>query len=86
MNYNIIAARCLSGGIGFNGKLPWRCKSDLREFSKLTKGNGNNAVVMGRKTWESLPNALKDRTNIILSNKSELPNLPLNAIHFKTPN
>ena len=69
MNYKLIAAVCKGGGIGKNNALPWKIKEDLIHFSKLTRGNGNNAVVMGRKTWESLPNgALIGRDNIVLSN------------------
>jgi dihydrofolate reductase len=68
MNYKLIAAVCKGGGIGKNNTLPWRIKEDLIHFSKLTRGNGNNAVVMGRKTWESLPGgALIGRDNIVLS-------------------
>jgi dihydrofolate reductase len=69
MNYKLIAAVCKGGGIGKNNTLPWKIKEDMIHFSKLTRGNGNNAVVMGRKTWESLPRgALIGRDNIILSN------------------
>ena len=69
MNYKLIAAVCKGGGIGKNNALPWKIKEDLIHFSKLTRGNGNNAVVMGRKTWESLPGgALIGRDNIVLSN------------------
>ena len=69
MNYKLIAAVCKGGGIGKNNTLPWKIKEDLIQFSKLTRGNGNNAVVMGRKTWESLPNgAMIGRDNIVLSN------------------
>jgi dihydrofolate reductase len=68
MNYKLIAAVCKGGGIGKNNTLPWKIKEDLVHFSKLTRGNGNNAVVMGRKTWESLPSgALIGRDNIVLS-------------------
>ena len=60
--------------IGNEGDLPWRLSSDLRRFKKLTKGGGYNAVVMGRKTWESIPKErrpLKDRLNVILTSKGE---------------
>ena len=68
MNYKLIAAVCKGGGIGKNNSLPWKIKEDLIHFSKLTRGNGNNAVVMGRNTWESLPGGpLIGRDNIILS-------------------
>ena len=54
--------------MGLNNSIPWCYPSDLRYFSKLTKGSGNNAIIMGRKTWESLPRKpLPKRENIILS-------------------
>ena len=53
--------------IGYKNKIPWLLKNDLKYFKKLTIGNNNNAVVMGRKTWESLPvNKLPKRDNLIL--------------------
>jgi len=72
MIYNIIVAMDKNQGIGKNNKLPWRIPEDLIRFSKLTKGDGNNCIIMGRKTWESLPKPLPDRTNIILSNTLNL--------------
>ena len=68
---NLIVAHCRNRGIGMHNKLPWKLKSDMERFKKLTVGDGNNAVIMGRKTWESLPEKyrpLPNRTNIILSN------------------
>ena len=68
MSYRIIAAMCKNLGIGYQGGIPWTIKSDMRQFSKLTKGNGNNAVVMGRGTWDSLACIpLKGRDNIVMS-------------------
>ena len=58
-------ARARNGVIGRNGKLPWRLKSDLAIFRAVTMGK---PVIMGRKTWESLPKKpLVGRTNIVLS-------------------
>jgi dihydrofolate reductase len=68
MNYNIIVAICKNNGIGYKNKIPWYIKEDLKLFSKLTKGNKNNAIIMGRNTFESLPNNfLPKRDNLILS-------------------
>jgi dihydrofolate reductase len=51
--------------IGRDGALPWRLKSDLAIFRAVTMGK---PVIMGRKTWESLPGRpLKGRTNIVLT-------------------
>ena len=53
-------------GIGLNGDLPWKLSQEMKHFAKLTKsgGAGKNAVLMGRKTWESIPSKfrpLRDR-------------------------
>jgi dihydrofolate reductase len=63
----MIVAICKGGGIGFKNGIPWKMTKDMKHFKKLTIGNGNNAVIMGRKTWESLPKALPKRDNLILS-------------------
>ncbi len=59
------------GCIGNNGTIPWmgELSSDMKHFRELTTGG---IVIMGRKTFESLPGPLKKRTNIIVSNKSDL--------------
>ena len=64
---NIIVAMDERRGIGKNNLLPWNIPSDLKYFSKLTKGSGNNAVIMGRKTHQSIGRLLPKRKNIILS-------------------
>jgi dihydrofolate reductase len=69
MIVNIIAAYCKNGGLGKNNELVWNIKSDMAKFKKLTIGNGNNAIIMGRKTFESLNKVkgLINRDNLILS-------------------
>lgn len=58
-------ARARNGVIGRDGKLPWRLKSDLALFKQATLGK---PVIMGRKTWESLPRKpLPGRTNVVLT-------------------
>lgn len=72
MNFSLIAAADLNNGIGKNGKIPWKISADMEFFKKTTVGNGKNAVIMGRTTWESLPEKhrpLKNRLNIILTTK-----------------
>ena len=58
-------------GIGVNGKLPWPpLKDDMLHFKNITTDNGKNGVLMGRKTFESIPRKhfpLPNRTNIVLS-------------------
>ena len=55
--------------IGFENHLPWhKLQADMKHFQKLTCGQEScNAVVMGRKTFQSLPSALPKRLNIVLS-------------------
>ena len=56
-------------GIGYNGDLLEHIPEDLKYFQALTTGH---VVVMGRKTWDSLPKKpLKDRLNVILTSKKE---------------
>lgn len=62
---NAIVAMNHSGTIGVNGKLPWYVSEDLRRFRLITS---NNIVVMGRKTYESLPNGeLPNRINVVIT-------------------
>ncbi|HEY2708484.1 MAG TPA: dihydrofolate reductase [Caulobacteraceae bacterium] len=64
-------ARARNGVIGRGDALPWRLSADMRRFRKLTLGK---PVIMGRKTWESLPRAnrpLKGRLNVVLSRQAE---------------
>jgi len=75
MKYKLIVAHCKNNGIGIDNTLPWCIKSDINKFSKLTKGSGNNAVIMGKYTWLSIPKIpLKDRDNLILSTTIKLDN------------
>ena len=55
-------------GIGKDGQIPWKNKTDMKWFKEVTVGNGNNAVIMGRRTFESLgKKPLPNRYNIIVS-------------------
>ena len=69
MIVNIIVAYCKNNGIGKDNSLVWNIKDDMAKFKRLTIGNKNNAVIMGRKTYESLNNinGLVNRDNLILS-------------------
>lgn len=65
MIVGLIAAISENNIIGNKGKIPWRIPEDLKHFKEITMGN---PVIMGRKTYESLPNGpLKGRTNIVLT-------------------
>ena len=65
---NIIVAYCKNNGIGLNNTLAWKVRSDMLKFKKMTIGNGNNAIIMGRNTYESIGiTGLMKRDNLILS-------------------
>jgi dihydrofolate reductase len=66
---SIIVAVSDDWGIGKDNELLWRIPEDLKRFKRLTTGN---AIIMGKKTWESLPRRpLPDRKNIVLT---DIPN------------
>lgn len=64
MKIVLVAAIGENNVIGREGQLPWRLKSDLQHFRKVTL---NRPVIMGRKTYELIGKPLKDRTNILLT-------------------
>lgn len=64
MQIFLIVAVADNGVIGANGTIPWRLKSDMRRFKAMTMGK---PVVMGRKTFQSLPRPLPGRTNIVVT-------------------
>lgn len=60
----LIVARASNGVIGNKGKLPWHLPADLRHFKQLTMGK---PMIMGRKTFDSLPGLLPNRRHIVLT-------------------
>ena len=60
----IVVARAQNGVIGSGGKLPWHLPADLKRFKALTMGS---VMVMGRKTFDSLPGLLPGRRHIVLT-------------------
>ena len=64
MKVVLVAAIGENSVIGREGQLPWRLKSDLQHFRKVTL---NRPVIMGRKTHESIGKLLEGRTNIVLT-------------------
>lgn len=63
----LVAAVASNGIIGRNGQLPWHLPEDLKHFKSLTMGQ---AVIMGRRTWESLGRALPGRENIVVTRQA----------------
>jgi dihydrofolate reductase len=60
----LVVARAANGVIGRDGKLPWHIPEDLRHFKRVTTGT---AMIMGRRTFESLPGLLPGRRHIVLT-------------------
>lgn len=71
MIFNAIVATSNNKGIGLNNQLPWKLKSDLLRFKKLTIGNGNNCIIMGKNTWITTK-FLNNRHNYILSSSLQI--------------
>lgn len=68
---NMIFARSANGVIGNNNAMPWHLPEDLAHFKKLTLGH---PVIMGRKTWDSLPGKfrpLPGRANVVITRQPD---------------
>lgn len=71
MRINMIFARAANGVIGNNNTMPWHLPEDMAHFKRLTQGW---PVIMGRKTWDSLPprfRPLPGRTNIVITRQPD---------------
>lgn len=66
MRKSIIVAASQNGVIGKDGQLPWRLPGDLKRFKQLTMGH---ALIMGRKTFESIGRPLPGRTTIVMTRR-----------------
>ena len=60
----LVVARATNGVIGRDGGLPWRISADLKHFKRVTTGT---AMIMGRRTFDSLPGVLPGRRHIVLT-------------------
>ncbi len=67
MQTTIIVARSKNGVIGKDGDLPWHLSEDLKRFKSLTT---DHAIIMGRKTWDSIGRPLPNRQNIVITRDS----------------
>ena len=75
---NLIVCHCNKNGIGRSNNIPWKLSDDLKHFKIITTSTNivdvKNIVIMGRNTWESIPNnyrPLKDRYNFVISSKTK---------------
>jgi dihydrofolate reductase len=73
----LVAALDRAGAIGRDGDLPWRLPDDLKRFKALTRGH---AVLMGRRTAESLGRALPERRNLVLTRSGRVPFAGMEAV------
>ena len=64
----LIAAMAENRVIGRDNGLPWRLSADLAHFKKITMGK---AIIMGRRTWESLPGLLPHRNHVVVTRDPE---------------
>lgn len=66
----IVGAHSSNRAIGALNKIPWKCRTDMKFFKEITSATKDpkkmNAVIMGRKTFESLPAPLPNRLNVVL--------------------
>jgi len=75
----MIFACDMNNAIGKNGDLPWRQSTDLQHFKQITLGG---TIVMGRKTWESLPGKLPDREHLVMtrSNRDDVETITYEGV------
>ena len=74
----IVLARAINGVIGKEGKLPWHIPGDLRRFKQLTMGS---AMIMGRKTFDSLPGILPGRQHIVMTHDPDWKVEGVDVVH-----
>jgi dihydrofolate reductase len=74
----IVLARAINGVIGKEGKLPWHIPGDLRRFKQLTMGS---AMIMGRKTFDSLPGILPGRQHIVMTHDPKWKVAGVDVVH-----
>ena len=79
ITFNIIVAVDSKNGIGKKGNLPWSLSADMKRFKEITSTTKDkvkkNALVMGRKTWDSIPEKfrpLPGRLNVVLTRDTQL--------------
>jgi dihydrofolate reductase len=87
--FDLVVAADQKLGIGKGGTLPWKLPKDMAYFRRVTSEvrdtQKQNAVIMGRKTWESIPpkfRPLPQRVNIIVSRQAQLE-LPAGVLHAR---
>ena len=92
MSFSIIVAIDKKNGIGKNNQIPWHLSGDFKHFAKITKTTKDlakqNAVLMGKNTWDSLPDKYKplpERLNVVLIKGGQI-DLPKKVIQYNSFN
>jgi dihydrofolate reductase len=87
----IVAMNNSNRGIGVNGTIPWRLPKDLKHFARVTTFTSTpgkqNAVIMGKNTWQSIPKQyrpLPNRLNVVISTKLQPDTLDPGVLVFKS--
>jgi len=75
---SIIAAMARNRVIGRDNRLPWRLPADLQHFKRITMGK---PMIMGRKTWESLPGLLPGRRHIVVTRDRDYQGVGAEVVH-----
>lgn len=78
MNISLIWAMAENRVIGRDNKLPWHLPNDLKYFKRLTTGK---AVIMGRKTYDSIGKPLPNRTNIVITRDTAFSAEGIKVVH-----
>lgn len=78
MSIKLIACLDINKGIGYKQELLFNIKEDMQRFKELTTGNSDvpNIVIMGRRTFQSLPKPLPNRVNVVLTRNVEFSHPP----------
>ena len=74
----IVVAMTSNHVIGQNGDMPWHLPADLVHFKKLTSGH---AIIMGRRTWESIGKPLSNRLNIVVTRQEDYVAEDVTVVH-----
>jgi dihydrofolate reductase len=75
---SLIAAIARNRVVGYNNQLPWHLPADLQHFKQLTLGK---PIVMGRKTWESLPGLLPGRRHLVITHDQDYQAPGTHVVH-----
>lgn len=83
---SLILACTYDGGIGYKNIIPWHIPEELKKFATITKcvndKTKKNAVIMGRRTWQSISKPLPGRINIVISTREFLKRENSDNLHY----